>query len=203
MLERIPEMVGKRLDRSAYHEDFAAEFAQLTGVLWKLERGQTYQEHGDPSWEAFVAGDWERSLVLNEQERVGARAEASSLRERGVEIRRLRIVEKPVTPYVQWEMQYFRILAEEGFPLRVLEAGRVADRERFGPLPDLVLLGEHVLYHVVQESDGTPMEARHIDDPDGITAVRVAMASLFAEAEPVLEFFHREIAPLPAPTVPQ
>lgn len=100
-------------------------------------------------------------------------------------------------------MQYFRTLAEEGFPLRVLDSGRVADRERFGPFPDLVLLGERVLYHVVQEPDGTPIGAWRIDDPDGIAAVRVAMASLFAEAEPVLEFFHREIAPLPAPTVPQ
>ncbi|WP_398695293.1 DUF6879 family protein [Streptomonospora wellingtoniae] len=158
-------------------------------------------EHGDPSWEAFIAGDWERSLVLNDEERDGARAEAKSLREQGVEIRRLRIVEKPVTPYVQWEMQYFRILAEEGFSLRVLEADSIADYERSGPLPDLNLLGERVLYHIVQEPDGTPAGARRIDDPDSIIGVRRAMESLFGRAEPVLDYFHREIAPLPAPTV--
>lgn len=93
MLERIPERAGRQLDRPAYHEDFATEFTQLSGVLWKLERGRTYQEHGDSSWEAFVAGDWELSLALNEQERPGVRAEAASLREQSVEIRRLRIVD--------------------------------------------------------------------------------------------------------------
>ncbi|WP_052746018.1 DUF6879 family protein [Allosalinactinospora lopnorensis] len=149
MLERIAEAPGSELERSAYHEDFAAEFATLTGVLWKLERGQTYREPGDASWEAFIAGDWQRSLVLNDQEREGARSEARSLREQGVEIRRLRIVEKPVTPYVQWEMQFFRILAEEGFPLRIVEADQVAEYERDRPLPDLVLLGDQVLYHVL------------------------------------------------------
>ncbi|HLS32763.1 MAG TPA: hypothetical protein VK039_04160 [Brevibacterium sp.] len=201
MLERIPQPPGTMLARPAYHADFDTEFTPLTGVLWKLERAQTYQEHGDASWEAFIAGDWERSLVLNDEERDGARAQAKSLREQGVEIRRLRIVEKPVTPYVQWEMQYFRILAEEGFPLRVLEADSIAQYERSGPLPDLNLLGDRVLYHIVQEPDGTPAGARRIDDPDSIAGVRRAMESLFEEAEPVLDYFHREVAPLPAPTV--
>lgn len=201
MLERIPGIPGTEMARPAYHADFAAEFTPLTGVLWKLERAQTYQEHGDASWEAFIAGDWEGSLALNDEERDGARAQAKSLREQGVEIRRLRIVEKPVTPYVQWEMQYFRILAEEGFPLRVLESDRVAEYERSGPLPDLNLLGERVLYHIVQEPDGTPAGARRIDDPDTITGVRHAMESLFDQAEPVLDYFHREIALLPAPPV--
>jgi hypothetical protein len=199
MIEEIRNAVGPELDRAAYHADFAREFAQLRGVLWKLERVQTFREPGDPSWEAFVRGDWAKALELNEQEWEGVRAEATALAEQGVENRRLRIVEYPITPYVQWEMHYFRLLGEAGFPLRVLGAEQVAHAEQAGVLPEVVILGEQVLYHVLQQDDGTPRGARRITDPQAIARVSRSVAEMYAMAEPVLDFFHREIAELPAP----
>ena len=38
-----------------------------------------------------------------------------------------------MSPYLLWEMQWFKILAEEGTPIRVLDAGRVRDLEREAP----------------------------------------------------------------------
>lgn len=199
MLERVPGLPAAELDLDSYLADYHREFAQAQGVFYKLERGQTFREPGDPSWEAFIAGDWHRALELNEQDRAEARAMVRRHREQGLAAYRLRVVQEPVSAYVQWEMHFLRLLAEEGQPIAVLRAEQIAARERDRPLPEIVLLGEHVLYQVRYDAEGTPCGARRIDEPGTVAACRADLARLFAAGEPLLDFFHREIAPLPAP----
>jgi hypothetical protein len=57
--------VGQRMDLPAYYADFKKNFSR-TRKFWKLERGQTFAEPGDPSWEAFDRGDWEEAMQLLE-----------------------------------------------------------------------------------------------------------------------------------------
>jgi hypothetical protein len=64
MLERIPEVPGERLDADAYLRDFWPCFERITDRFWKFERAQSFQEPGNPSWEALNAGDWTRALQL-------------------------------------------------------------------------------------------------------------------------------------------
>ena len=66
---------GVRLDQERYERDFGASLWQADGAdCWKLERLQDYAETGFPSWEAFMAGDWDRALALYEEERAGIEA---------------------------------------------------------------------------------------------------------------------------------
>jgi hypothetical protein len=157
---------GPELDLASYSDAFDEAYKQI--VFWKIERRQTFREPGMPSWEAFAAGDWARALELNERERDTVLAKVAEDESLGVESRRLRVVEYPVTPYLQWEMQYFRLLAEAG---------------------------EDLLY----DAEGTAYGARRIDDPQVIAEAGREVADLYAAAEPVLDYFVREIAPLPAP----
>ena len=119
----------------------------------------------------------------------------------GVESRRLRVVEHPVTPYLQWEMQYFRILAEAGEDIRVIDASEVRHLEADRLLPEIVILGDQVLFEVLYDADGTAYGARRIDDPKVIKEACREVADLYARAEPLLDYFAREIAPLPPPAV--
>ncbi|PSK95978.1 hypothetical protein CLV63_113141 [Murinocardiopsis flavida] len=199
MLERVSELPATLLERDAYLADYWREYGQVNGVFWKLERGQTFREPGDASWEAFAAGDWGRALELNAADRVEAEAMAAKDRETGVETRRIRVVEKPVSPYLQWEMQFLRLLAEAGQTLRVLRVPDVVHLERHRPLPEIVILGDRVLYMVRYDTTGTACGAWRIDAPDVITECIAELADLFATGEPLLDFFHREIAPLPPP----
>jgi hypothetical protein len=201
MLERIREVSGDTLDRAAYHEDFAKESDSLSGLIWKLERTQTFREPGDASWEAFTSGNWERALAILDAEREAIRADARRNAERGLEIRRVRVVELPVSPYLQWEMHALRMLAEEGFGLRVLDASRVGELERVQQLPEIVVIGDQVIYEVRYDAEWTPIGARRIHDPDVIQEARRKVADLYDAGEPLLEFFRREITPLPAPTL--
>jgi uncharacterized protein DUF6879 len=199
MLDLITDVPGPELDLASYSDAFDEAYKQI--VFWKLERQQTFREPGVPSWEAFAAGDWDRALKLNERERDTVRAKVAEDESLGVESRRLRVVEHPVTPYLQWEMQYFRLLAEAGEDLRVIDASSVQYLEADRLLPEIVILGDRVLFEVLYDGEGTAYGARRIDDPQVITEAGREVADLYAAAEPLLDYFAREIAPLPAPAL--
>lgn len=199
MLDRLRHLPGTDLGFSGYSADFDREHAALTGVIWKLERHQAFRETGDPSWEAFMAGDWPRALELNEAERPGARAQVRAERAQGVEVRRVRVVEHPPGPYVQWEMHYLRLLAEAGDRPRVLDAAGVrAWEERHGELPEVLVFTGRLVY-LLRYDGGEPAGCRRIDDPAVVRAAAAEIADLYDRAEPLLDYFHREIAPLPPP----
>jgi hypothetical protein len=192
---------GKFLGRrsTSYHLLRREETERLTGPIWKLERSQYFHEpDDDPSWQAFVAGDWARVLAVFENERGEARAETDKYARQGSELRRLRVVERPVTPYLLWEMQWFKILAEEGTSIRVLDAERIHGLEHEAPLPEVVV-DEHALYHVSYDEDWKACGARRIDDADVIRQATQEIAELWESAEPFSRYFAREIETLMPP----
>ena len=201
MLDLIWKCPAQELDLDAYLSDYWAEYERIRDVFWKFERAQTFRERGDPSWEAFVEGDWSRALELNEADRPFAREMADHDRRLGIRTCRIRVVESPISPYVQWEMEFFRLLVEAGQQLRVLDAEALRHREWARQLPEVVLLGDHVLYQVLYDDGGAAYGARRIDEPSVIAECRRDLATLFAQAEPFLDFYTREVKTLPAPAM--
>lgn len=114
--------------------------------------------------------------------------------------RRLRIVEFPVTPYLQWEMNSFRLRSELGEEIRVLDAREIADLERDAPLPEVVVLGSSVMYAVIYDEELKGAGARRFTDPGHIATTVTEFESLYRKGEEFSEFFEREIAPLGPPT---
>lgn len=201
MLEAVSELPARNLDLESYLRDYWREYDKIEDVFWKLERAQTFREDGDPSWEAFARGNWIRALELNEADRSTAERMAGKDRRLGIRTRRIRVVERPVSPYVQWEMHFFRLLAEAGQELRVIASEALGRFEQRRPVPEIVILGDRVMYEVLYDRSGASRGARRIDEPDIIAACRSDLAGLFGRAEPLLTFFDREIAALPAPVL--
>ncbi|WP_242906527.1 DUF6879 family protein [Actinomadura terrae] len=201
MLDQIPALDGDTLDHAAYHKDFARQAEDLRGVIWKLERSQVFREPRDTSWQAFMAGDWRGALELLEKDREAVRTEARQNAAKGLEIRRVRVAELPIGPYLQWELHALKLLADEGFGLTVLTADQVAPLETRARLPEVVVFGNEVLYEVQYEPDWTPCGARRITDPDVISAAATEIRALYERGEPFHDFFRREVAPLRAPAV--
>ncbi|WP_344905879.1 DUF6879 family protein [Actinomadura meridiana] len=96
-----------------------ARSAESEDYFWKLERRQTFQEPDDASYQAFVRGDWEEAQRI---ENDGRDALRRRFVEQGFVLRRVRVVESPITPYLQWEMRALRVRAEAGEEIRVLDA---------------------------------------------------------------------------------
>ncbi|MFC4563559.1 DUF6879 family protein [Nocardiopsis mangrovi] len=193
---RVRAAQGAVMDRGAYHADAAALRAsdQVTGDIWKLERSQVFFEAGDSAWEAFASGDWERVLDIFDGERAAIRDDVARYARFGLRLRRLRIVELPPTPYLQWEMHSHRIFVESGFEIRVLGAERVRHLEGEQPLPELMVYGGRTLYHVRYDERWAPIGAKRIDDPALAESAAHAITALYDQAEPLMDFFQREIA---------
>lgn len=206
MLERIRLLPGVTLDAQEYLDDVRSRVHDHSDDYWTLERRQDFAEPGVPSWEAFAAGDWDRALALAEEMRPAMRAliDGGPAARR----RRIRVVERPVSPYVQWEMHILRLRVLEGEEVRVLPASELwayeSDLSTGEPderLPELVVLGASVLYEVGYDHSGCHNGARRITDQGALKYCRTELELLYSTAQDLLPYFDENIAPLPPPTV--
>ncbi|KOT43130.1 hypothetical protein ADK41_06605 [Streptomyces caelestis] len=196
-----PSERAERMDRPTYHADFRRVYESGIRHLNKLERGQNFKERGFASWEAFAAGEWDRALSLIQEKRdVYARQFRTAAR-LGILERRLRVVEFPVTPYVQWELFVLRLRVELGDHIRVLDARDIADIEQSRPVPEVVILGDDALYEVLYDEDGNAAGANRFTDRALIRETSAGFDALYERGDDFHAFFDREIAPLAPPVV--
>jgi len=198
MFDSYPKAAYETLDRLAYHDDFYRHLANAS-TLDKLERGQRFQEHGFPSWEAFATGRWNQALALAGERRAHYAEQIRDAQSRGRTERRLRVVQYPITPYVQWEMHVLRVRVDVGDNIRVLDARTIAEVEQHHLVPEVVILGDTVMYGVQYDKDGNAAGARRYTDQTVIEETQDGFNALYRRGEDFLEFFYREITPLDAP----
>ncbi len=198
MLEHVRAASGERLKRSDYHARFWEITSSGIDVLWKLERRQHFREPYDKSWEAFDRGDWDEALHLARDE---APAITQEIQQGGYRAHRLRVVELPLSPYLIWEFQFLKVRAEAGEDIRVLGPDALTHLEREEELPEVVGLGNAVMFEVIYDSAGTPDGARQINDTDLIVACRREFETIFPQGEPLSTFFEREVAGRRPPSV--
>lgn len=195
----LPKTRPTRMSRTTYRQDFSRRLAAGPCSIERIERGQQFREPGVASWEAFARGEWEHALALAADQRPAYSAQAADRSDRGITERRLRVVEFPVTPYVQWEMHVLRLKAAAGFPIKVLDARAIQHYETRQPLPELVIMGDAVIYDVRYAADGTPVGCLRYTEPELIPTIRRQFTALYEQAEDIHPFFARVIAPLPPP----
>lgn len=130
------------------------------------------------------------------------RAEFRDSERQGVGGWRLRVIEKPLTPYVQWDPPALRILTEEDFEIRALRSKHLASLEDRGQPLEVVATRDTAFYHVQYRPDWTPCGARRITDPRVISAATTDIAGLFDRGEPLIEFVDREVVALGEPANP-
>ncbi|WP_327288752.1 DUF6879 family protein [Streptomyces sp. NBC_01198] len=196
----LPADQGEPLRHEEYGRDFRTRRAALRdSESWKLERRQHFEELASPSREALRQGDWPEVLRQFEALRDASRQIASTDTRHRSPFRRLRVVEEPLTPYVQWELYWLRMRAEVGNPTRVLLADAVSAAEEQGRLPEMVVLGGRTLYQVLYSEAGAPSGATRWTDPDVVGPWDAYIRDAYAQAEDVLSYFDRVVAPLPPP----
>jgi hypothetical protein len=195
---------GTLLSQAEYQRDFEDRlWLASRSDTWKLERRQFYDETGFPSWDAFAAGNWGRSLELYEDLRPELRSFFGQYAERGSRFCRIRVIETPLTPYLHWELYCLRVRAQCGEHIRVVPAGRLAGLESPGrPVPELVSLCGLTLYATEYDDAAQPAGARRFTDGRVIAGYEEFARSLFCDGEDLRAYFDREIAALPPPSLP-
>ncbi|WP_369265792.1 DUF6879 family protein [Streptomyces harbinensis] len=195
---------GTWLDNPAYRRDFRERTAGIRdGGSWKLERVQHFEEPANrsPSREALRQGDWQASLRLLEDRRENLLNAWREDQRRNYVFHRVRVVEWPLTPYVQWELHSLRQQSEYGVPVRVIsdEAEAVRARETRGSLPEIVTHDGSALHHVRYSTAGDPQGAYLFTDPAVVGPWEDYIKTLFEAGEDVRTYVERVVAPLPPP----
>ncbi|WP_155334858.1 DUF6879 family protein [Acrocarpospora corrugata] len=191
MFTRIRQAGGLTMDRGEYSADFYGVYREMEGVLWKLERAQYFHEPYSKSWVAWAEGDWDRSLALIE----AASAEYEADLSPRVELRRLRIVERPLSPYLAWELRVLAARATAGEKARVLDADAVRHLERDRPLPELLIPAGDLMYEILYDRGGSHVGGRRIHDRELIEPCLTLLTDLYGQAEELPAYLDRE--PLP------
>lgn len=190
---------GEDLCLKDYWPDFEQRFWATTAPgFWKLERQQTFKEPSDAGWQAFAAGRWADSLRILDERRGEFADHYRRMAERGFQTRRVRVVEKPITPYLQWELHVLRLRHEYGGLTRVVGADHIQRYEASVPLPEIYTLGTDVMYEAVYDESGV-LAARRWLDRDLVCRCQRFIAGLYRDGEPLDEFFVREVASLELP----
>jgi len=200
MNELLAGAAGQQMSLVDYLADFDRHFWRMDSLgFWKLERQQFFREPGYDTWEAFNRGDWDESLRLLDAGRAELAAEHRRIAAHGLPVRRVRVVEEPLTAYLQWELQVLRVREQYGTGIRIVRPEQVAPWEPSGPVPEICTLGSAVLYEAVYDPDGVLESAIRYDDPALVQRCQRLIAHLYAEGEPLRGYFARRVAPLSAP----
>ncbi|MBD0738635.1 DUF6879 family protein [Streptomyces sp. CBMA29] len=196
----LPLGQGEPLTDDEYVRDFRARRAAIrNGDSWKLERLQHFEEEDSPSREAQRQGDWETALRLMEARRDAFREAAQDDERRGSPFHRVRVVEEPLTPYLQWELHYLRQRAQCGHRIRVVQAGVFAAAETDRLLPELTILDDRTLYRVMYTEAGVAEGAVRFTDSAIVEPWVSFIRDAYAVGEDVTLYFDRVVARLPPP----
>ncbi|MPZ81304.1 MAG: hypothetical protein GEV28_13240 [Actinophytocola sp.] len=180
-----------------YFDDFRREFwTDNRGVSWKFERRQEFVEPEDESWAASRRGQWHESLRILESRRKSIADYERRMARNGIEVRRVRVVEKPVSAYLLWELSSLDIRHRCGGKIRVVDGSHVAPFERDGPLPELFLIGDKVVYQVVYDESGTLQGAVKSTEVDAVRHWTAFVRHLYDLGEELDSYFEREVAGL-------
>jgi len=194
---------GERLELDAYYADFEEKLWSTSAPgFWKLERQQFFKEPGNESWEAFEKGDWQESMRIIEAERPGMIDYYRKIEEHGFVNRRVRVVEQPIIPYLQWELHVLRMRDQYGGKVRIVTGEQVADFERDAPLPEIYTHGTTVMYQAVYDDDGVLESARRFVDRDLVVRCQRFIQDLYEIGQPLAPFFNEHVAVLPPPRQP-
>ncbi|MFD9441836.1 DUF6879 family protein [Streptomyces sp. NPDC060006] len=193
MLDELAGAPGERLLGDAYWSDFEERFWR-TGELgfWKLERLQEFQEPTDDSWVAFSKGNWPDALALLAGRRKALTQHYAKLRAHGFETWRIRVVEQPLTEYMQWELRLLLMRDELGGHTRVIDAGRLRSYEGDGVLPELITLGEDVVYRLLYDDNGLQQGGVRYTDRDLVVRCQEFVQRLYSEGEDIRKYLARE-----------
>jgi hypothetical protein len=209
MLESVEGLAGDHLDLDTYLDELDRRSPTSPArEVWKVERRQHFRRPesvswASASWAAFSEGRWEESLRLLEEDRPALEKQMAADAQAGVTVRRVRVVEWPLAPCLQWELHSLRLRALCGEHIRIVGPGAVACFERNGPVPEVATLGTEVAYASRYTEEGALHGGVRLTEPVVVAGCAADIAGLFFEAgEDIGTYFAREIAPLAPPAVP-
>ncbi|MEC3974869.1 DUF6879 family protein [Amycolatopsis sp. H20-H5] len=189
-------VVERHLDEEESREVFWKATERLKYRTVKLEREQNFQESGNASWEALIAGDYARSIELIEQDRKSLEQQRKPFDDAEVPFYRVRVIQYPLSDYVKWELAHFKLNVEEGETISIVDTARIADIELDTSLKDFVLFDDFLMLSYDYTLDGLPLDTYLVTDTEYLREMSELADELLARAWPFERHPHEPLIPL-------
>ncbi|MFJ8476143.1 DUF6879 family protein [Kitasatospora sp. NPDC094011] len=192
MRDLLGGVSGDRLPHAEYKADFRQRDFAVDGYdSWKLERRQDFQQPEDASWRAFLEGDRSKAWELIEARRDELLQLSRLADDHACRLLRVRVVEFPLIPYMEWELPLLRVRAECGELIRVVGPELIAPYELDGPLPELITLGSDTVYDITYDAVGLADGATRFLDRATRDRVADFVSRLYDRGEDIESFMAR------------
>ncbi|MEV0402985.1 DUF6879 family protein [Actinoallomurus sp. NPDC050550] len=179
-----------RLDLEEFGKAFAGAWLQIESRFLKLECWQTYRElEANESQQVYERGDIESARELLRQEAELDRPLYEEVSRRNIEYARVRLIQEPLSAYLQYELLSYRIRADMGENIEVVRcdpALYLPDERHF----DFLLFDRHTaLIHDYGAGEvGLQAGGWLTHEPSVITVLEETVSSLRRKAIPLQEY---------------
>jgi hypothetical protein len=112
---------GTRLDLDEFSAKFSEAWSTLTSRFLKLECRQTYREvETNESQAAYESGETQRARDLLALEAEADRPLYEDIAKQGIDYARIRLIQEPLSPYLQYELISYEIRQAMGENIEVV-----------------------------------------------------------------------------------
>jgi hypothetical protein len=116
---------SRRLDLDEFGSRFVEAWSRLQCCFRKVECWQAYQEReANRSQTAFNKGQVDKARELLREEAEADRALYDDVKARKIDYARIRLVQEPLTPYLEYELMAYRIRESLGEAIEVVRCER-------------------------------------------------------------------------------
>lgn len=178
---------GTRLDLDGFGAAFSSAWSQVEARFLKLECWQAYREsETNESQRAYDRGEFDVARQLLEREAEADRPLYEDVRRRGIEYARVRLVQDPPTPYLEYEFLSYRIRAEMGENIEIVRCDpnlRLPNRQHF----DFLLFDRHtaLIHDYGTATVGAQVGGWLTHEPQVIAALETTVVTLRQHALPL------------------
>ena len=179
-----------RLDLNKFGSAFASAWSRVESRFLKLECWQSYHEaETNESQVAYDRGDVATARQLLEREAEADRPLYEDVQRRGIEYARVRLVQEPLTPYLEYELLSYHIRAEMGENIEIVRCEpdvRLPDEQHF----DFLLFDRHtaLIHDYGTEEIGFQVGGWLTHEPGVIAGLEAVVSGLRRQAMPLGQY---------------
>jgi len=173
------EEESRFLNGEEFQLAFERSWESLKSQFFKLESRQSYEEPGDPSFEAFLRGDHAVACNLVVQRMQEQAPLYEDVRTKGIRWVRVRIVQLPLSDYIaQYEFAAYRESSRLGEEIRFVDEESLSRRLREKGLIDYLEFDDSVVLVHNYDDQGLQHGGWIIEAPDAIERIQAVSRDL-------------------------
>ncbi len=163
---------------SNYGEVFDALWRRLQRSFVKIEFVQEYSQPGNPSYEAFKAGNNQLALALFADSLLGDAKYLDDIPGKGIAYTRIRVVGSEISKYLAFELETYRISALYGQTILIVDDAPDLSLTTLSASGDFMIFDDFGVLDLHYDDSGTFEGADLIDDNMRIQAFADRAVSL-------------------------